>query len=526
MIRISNIKTDIDNRGKYMEALQEQYGLSKDDILEYRLVKEAFDARKSYQNYVYTVDISLKDEDYFLGKNHRNVSFVKDKEYRFPNFASNLMKPPIIVGSGPCGLFAAYFLAKNGYNPILLERGSMVDERVKKIHEFWRTGNLDLNTNVQFGEGGAGTFSDGKLTTNIKNERTMPVLETFVKHGAPETILYSYQPHIGTDNLREVVVNMRKEIIDNGGEVLFNHFVTDIIHENGNIKGVIVNNNENIYSDNVLFAIGHSARETYKMLHRNNLIIEPKPFSIGLRIEMLQERLNESQYGELKNHPNIDVATFKLKYHSKNNRSAYSFCMCPGGLVVASSSNDKEVVTNGMSYYSRAGKNANGAILVGVEPKDFGSDHPLAGIEFQQKYEKLAYELGGENFNAPIQLVGDFLNDSLSHDIKSVKPSYSPGTQFANLNEVLPNFVTTTLREALAYWDNRIEGFAHKDNVLTGVETRSSSPIRIVRDKTMQTSINGLFVGGEGAGYAGGIMSAAVDGVRMAEFISIKMEQS
>ncbi len=519
MIRITNIKTTIDNRGKFLDVILSKYKLRKEDVVDFKLVKESFDARRNQQNFVYTVDLIIENEKEFLKRKYKNVSKTENSNYVFPYKPSSNNRP-IVVGSGPCGLFATYFLSLSGFKPILLERGGPVDKRVKRIHKFWKTGLLDKNTNVQFGEGGAGTFSDGKLTTNIKNERVNTILETFVKHGAPNNILHSYQPHIGTDNLRKLVINMRNEILSSGGEVRFYNHVTNLMIKDNAIEGVIVNGNEKVFSKNVLLAIGHSARDTYEMLYSKGVRMEPKPFSIGLRVEHLQSLIDESQYGDLKGHPNLDVATYKLKYHSKTGRSAYSFCMCPGGLVVASSSGCNEIVTNGMSYYSRAGKNANSAILVGVGPEDYESKHPLAGIYFQKKYEEAAYELGGSNYSAPIQLVGDFLEDRVSKKIKSVRPTYQPGTKFAMLKDALPDYVTETLKEALVYWDRRISGFSSSESILTGVETRSSAPLRILRDKDMQTTISGLFVGGEGAGYAGGIMSAAVDGIRLAEHIA------
>jgi len=519
MLRISNIKLSIEERGKLNEAVTKKLNINKESIELIQIVKESFDARKRHQCYVYTVDIKLQNEDNILSKNIKNVSKPKDKEYSL-KYIKNLENDssPIIVGSGPCGLFSAYALAKAGFKPILLERGADVETRVKKINEFWSSGQLDKNTNVQFGEGGAGTFSDGKLTTNIKNIRCKFVLDTFVKFGAPESILYNYQPHIGTDNLRKVVKQMREEIKNLGGQVHFNSLVTDLLIKDGEIKGVVVNTNKEFFSNNVILAIGHSARDTYQMLSKNGILMQPKPFSIGLRIEHLQSDLNYSQYEEYATHPNVDPATYKLKYHG-NNRSAYSFCMCPGGVVVASSSNDGEVVTNGMSYYNRAGKNANSAILVGVNPKDFKDESPFAGVEFQKKWEAKAYELGGGEFSAPIQLVGDFLSDKESSGIGRVKPTYRPGVKLANLNHALPEFVSKTLKEAIVFWNRYVDGFSDEESLLTGVETRSSAPLRMIRNEKMESSIKGLLVGGEGAGYAGGIMSSAVDGLRLAETI-------
>jgi len=526
VLKVSNIKLSIENRGEVLSAVSQKLNISKDDIISIKIIKESFDARKRHQCYVYTLEVELENEDYILSKNIKNVSMLQSREYKINigNKISNRISP-IIVGSGPCGLFVTYALAKVGLKPILLERGSDVDRRVKKVKNFWTEGELGKNTNVQFGEGGAGTFSDGKLTTNIKNIRCKYVLDTFVNFGAPESILYSYQPHIGTDNLRKVVKLMRESILDLGGQVLFDSLVTDILIKSNKVEGVVVNNNTEILSDIVVLAIGHSARDTYRMLGNKDVLMKPKPFSIGLRIEHLQSDLNYSQYEEYANHPNVDPATYKLKYHSKNNRSAYSFCMCPGGVVVASSSNEGEVVTNGMSYYNRAGRNANSAILVGVSPKDFASQSPFAGIEFQKKWEKKAYEAGGRNFSAPVQLVGDFLKNKASKEVGKVKPTYRPSVKLANLNEVIPSYVSQTLKEAIIFWDKYVKGFSDEESLLTGVETRSSSPLRIIRNERMESSVKGLYVGGEGAGYAGGIMSAAVDGLKLAENI-INLEQT
>ncbi|MFP4456854.1 MAG: NAD(P)/FAD-dependent oxidoreductase [Clostridia bacterium] len=527
MIRVSNIKLSIEDRGNYLTPIAQKLGISLDSIKYHNIVKESFDARKRHQSYVYTVDIEIENEDKILNRNIKNVSRPSFSKYDLPkiNVQSHVKSSPIVVGSGPCGLFATYALAKAGLNPILLERGADVDTRVRKINRFWDDGLLDSNTNVQFGEGGAGTFSDGKLTTNIKNPRCNLVIDTFVKHGAPNTIKYSYQPHIGTDNLRKIVKNMREEILSLGGKVYFNSLVTDILIEDNNVIGLKINDEQEVFSDHIVLAIGHSARDTYFMLDSKNIVMEPKPFSVGLRIEHLQKELNRSQYDEYANHPNLDPASYKLKYHSKSGRSAYSFCMCPGGVVVASSSNEGEVVTNGMSYYNRAGKNANSAILVGVNPNDFESKSPLSGVDFQKELERKAFNLSGEDFSAPIQLVGDFLENEKSKNLGKVKPTYRPGVKFVNLVEILPSYVTQTLKEAIVYWNRYVDGFSDYENVLTGVETRSSAPLRIVRNKEMQASLNGLYVAGEGAGYAGGIMSAAVDGLKVAESIIKKVEQ-
>ena len=468
------------------------------------------------------VDVEVKNENKILKNSIKDVVEIKQRNYIGVEMGSEKLKHrPVIVGSGPAGLFAALVLAQRGFNPIMLERGLDVDNRTNDINDFWNNRKFKNNSNVQFGEGGAGTFSDGKLTTRIKDIRCRKVLDELVNFGSPEEILYSHKPHVGTDILKNVVKNIRNEIIRLGGEVRFDTLVTDIITENGSIKGVVVNNNETIESEVVILAIGHSARDTYKMLYNRGVTIIQKPFAIGARIEHPQELINKSQYKEFYNHPRLGAADYRLIEHTSNLRTAYTFCMCPGGSVIASASNEFEVVTNGMSEHARDKVNANSAFLVNVIPSDFGSEDPLAGVYFQEKYERLAYELGGKNYNAPVQLVGDFLNDKVSISLGNVEPSYKPGYTFVDLRECLPEFVTSTMKEALQKLDNKLKGFAMHDAVLTGVETRSSAPIRIVRDEeTLESvSLEKLYPCGEGAGYAGGIVTAAVDGIKCAEKI-------
>ncbi len=524
MLRISNIKLGIDEDISLLKKLiLKKLKIKENELIKYFIYKESIDARKRGKiDFVYTIDVELKNEGRILKNNIKDVVEIKERKYIGVEMGSEKIKNrPVIIGSGPAGLFAALLLAQKGYNPLMIERGLDVDNRSKDINNFWDNRKFKSNSNVQFGEGGAGTFSDGKLTTRIKDIRCRKVLDELVNFGSPEEILYSYKPHVGTDILKNVVKNIRNEIIRLGGEVKFDSLVTDIIIENNAIKAVVVNNEEVIESDNVILAIGHSARDTYKMLYKRGVRITQKPFAIGARIEHPQELINKTQYKEFYTHPRLGAADYRLIEHTSNMRTAYTFCMCPGGMVIASASNEGEVVTNGMSEHARDQANANSAFLVNVLPSDFGSDDPLAGVLFQEKYEKLAYELGGKNYNAPVQLVGDFLNDKVSTSIGNVDPSYKPGYTFVDLRECLPQFVTDTMKEALQKLDNKLNGFAMHDAVLTGVETRSSAPIRIVRDEDTLQSINvsNLYPCGEGAGYAGGIVTAAVDGIKCAEKI-------
>ncbi len=524
MLRVSNIKISIDDdKSKILKLVLNKLKIKESELVKYHIFKESIDARKKGKiDFVYTVDVEVKNEQKLLKKGLKDIVEVKQPHYVGVQHGSNKINHrPVIVGSGPAGLFAALLLAQRGYNPLLLERGLDVDERTKDINNFWNNRVFKTNSNVQFGEGGAGTFSDGKLTTRIKDIRCRKVLEELVNFGSPDEILYSHKPHVGTDILKNVVKNIREEIKRLGGEVRFNTQVTDIEVENDSIKAVIANNKERIECDNVIFAVGHSARDSYEMLYSKGVKIIQKPFAIGARIEHPQELINKSQYKEFYNHPRLGAADYRLIEHTSNGRTAYSFCMCPGGTVIASASNEFEVVTNGMSEHARDKVNANSAFLVNVTPEDFGSTHPLAGIEFQRKYEKLAYELGGKNYNAPMQLVGDFLNDKRTTDIGKVEPSYKPGVTTTDLRECLPEFVTSTMKEALLSLDRKLNGFAMHDAVLTGVETRSSAPVRIVRDEeTLQSvSTKNLYPCGEGAGYAGGIVTAAVDGIKCAEKI-------
>jgi len=532
MIRIENIKIRIN---KAADSNTEQQALrniilaklkiTEKQLVEFKIFKKSVDARKKEEiSYVYTVDVAVHNEKRILHKyNSRGIKLTPDLSYKGVQLGKeNMAERPVIIGMGPAGLFAGLMLSKHGYKPIILERGDSVENRTIKINRFWRKGLLDTESNVQFGEGGAGTFSDGKLTTLINDRRCRTILEEFIKAGAPPEILYKSKPHIGTDILKSVVKNIRQEIISQGGEVRFRAKVTDFIIKDGKIEAVIINDNERLSCKVIMLAIGHSARDTFEVLHRRGIVMNPKAFSIGVRIEHPQDIINKAQYGDAAGYPGLGAADYKLAYHSKTGRSAYTFCMCPGGYVVAAASEELSVVTNGMSEYQRDGNNANSALLVGVTPADFPGRHPLAGIEFQRRWEQLAYKLGGGNYLAPVQLTGDFLADQPSRQWGSVKPTYNPGVRFAQLKSCLPDYVVETLKEAILYFGTRIKGFARPDSILTGVETRSSSPVRINRDDNYLSNIHGIYPMGEGAGYAGGIMSSAVDGVKTAEKVMEK----
>ncbi len=495
----------------------------ENQLLECRIFKQSIDARKpGIIHFVYTVDAAVTNEAQLLAKlsGDRDISQTPQLKYvPVTPGTQKLGQRPVIIGSGPAGLFAGLILSAQGYAPLLLERGPDIDTRAQKVAKFWETGELDPEANVQFGEGGAGSFSDGKLTTLIRDPRCRKVLEELVEAGAPPEIMYSYKPHVGTDVFREVVKKIRHKIIALGGEVRFNCKVTDIIFSGAAVSGVVINETETCPAQAVLLAIGHSARDTFARLLERGVKITPKPFSIGLRIEHPQPMIDQAQFKDLAGHPRLGAADYKLSYHSPTGRSAYTFCMCPGGYVVAAASEAGGVVTNGMSNYARDAQNANSALLVGVKPTDFQSAHPLAGVEFQRHWERQAYVWGGKNYQAPVQLLGDFLLDRTSRDLNSVTPTYPRGFMLAPLNECLPDYVVSTLKEATADFGRKLKGFDRPDAVLTGVETRSSSPVRIERDSAYQANLRGLYPAGEGAGYAGGIISAAVDGIKVAEAI-------
>ncbi|TJX15424.1 NAD(P)/FAD-dependent oxidoreductase [Tissierella creatinini] len=521
MIRIPEIKLSLDeDESRLIKDISTKLNIGEESIKSYRIFKKSIDARKKNDiHFVYSVDIEVDKEDVLL-KRYAKKGIIKTPilKYDYNIKAPKEFTRPVIVGFGPGGIFAGLALAQMGFKPIILERGKDVDERAKDIDLFWETGKLNTESNVQFGEGGAGTFSDGKLTTLIKDPRCRKVLEEFVGAGAPEEILYLNKPHIGTDILRNVVKNIRSTIISLGGEVRFSSKMTDLLIEDNKLIGIKINDEEVIKCEKVMLALGHSARDTFNMLYGKGLEINQKGFSIGVRIEHPQSLINENQYGSFAN--KLGAADYKLSGHFPNGRSAYTFCMCPGGMVVAASSEENMVVTNGMSYHARDKENANSALLVGVNPEDYGSDHPLAGVDFQRKWESLAFKIGGGNYKAPAQRVGDFLKNMPSNNSGDIHPTYMPGVTMADLRECLPDYVTETLKLALVDFDRKIRGYASEDAIMTGVETRSSSPIRIVRDESLQSNIKGIYPLGEGAGYAGGIISAAVDGIKVAEEVA------
>lgn len=509
MIKITNIKIKADlSDDELFEKIYKKYKINKNDVTERRIIKKSIDARnKADIFYNYSVELECKNENKI-----KNVQIVKKEEPFKIIVNRKSSKRPVIIGAGPAGLFSALTLAQNGIKPIIIEQGKTVDERKKDVEEFQKTGKLNTLSNVQFGEGGAGTFSDGKLTSGIHNPLCKIVLKEFYNLGAPEQILYINKPHIGTDNLINIIRNMRNEIIKLGGEFLFNEKVTDFEFENSKVTAVICS--KRIETDTVILAIGHSARSTFEKLYEKGVKMEKKNFSIGVRIEHKQSMINKSQYGEITK-LKLPPAEYKMAYHGEN-RSCYTFCMCPGGTVIASSSEPETIVTNGMSVYARNGENANSAVLVNVTPNDFKGESPLEGMYFQKDLEQKAFKLGGSNYNAPIQRFEDFENNVKSTHIGEIKPTYKPGVTLSNLNEILPDFISKTLVEGIKYFNKSIKGFAHPDAILTGVETRSSSPVQITRNENKQSNIKGLYPCGEGAGYAGGIMSAAVDGIKCA----------
>ena len=537
MLRLTQLKLPLDyNDASLKAAIIDRLGIAPEELLSVTIFRRGYDARKrSNIFFIFTLDVELQDEAAVLkrlqasGKS-ADLGITPDTTYQFVTHApANLSSRPIIIGTGPCGLLAGLVLAQMGFKPIILERGKAVRERTKDTWKLWRAGVLDPESNVQFGEGGAGTFSDGKLWSQIKDPQHLgrKVLEEFVKSGAPEEILYVSKPHIGTFRLVKMVEAMRATITELGGEIRFNSRVDRINIENGQVRGVELASGEHIAAEHVVLAIGHSARDTFQMLHAQGVYIEAKPFSIGFRIEHPQALIDHARFGSFAGNEMLGAADYKLVHHCANGRSAYSFCMCPGGQVVAATSEAGRVVTNGMSQYSRAERNANAALVVGVEPEDFPGDYktnPLAGIDFQRHWESMAYQAGGSTYQAPAQRVGDFLAGRPSTALGEVDPSYQPGVFMTDLGSCVPPYVVAALREAIPAFDKQIKGFAMADAILTAVETRTSSPIRITRNAECQSlNTRGLYPAGEGAGYAGGILSAAVDGIKVAEQLALSM---
>ncbi len=530
MLRLTEVKLPLDHPPEAVRAAALKR-LKIDDaaLLDCVIFRRGYDARKRADiHLVYTLDVEVRNEAALLKKlrGDPKVSITPDTSYHFIAKApAQLKSRPVVIGLGPCGLFAALTLAQMGFKPIVLERGKSVRERTQDTWGLWRKSQLNPESNVQFGEGGAGTFSDGKLWSQIKDPFFLgrKVLSEFVAAGAPPEIMYVSKPHIGTFKLVSMVEKMRATIESLGGEIRFQQRVEDFEIVDGQMRAVILANGERIAAEHVVLAIGHSARDTFYKLHERGVFVEAKPFSIGFRIEHPQSLIDRARFGPSAGHELLGAADYKLVHHASNGRSVYSFCMCPGGTVVAATSEPGRVVTNGMSQYSRNERNANAGIVVGISPEKDYPGHPLAGIDFQRHWESQAFIAGGENYAAPAQLVGDFLAGRASTALASVDPSYKPGVRMTDLSTVVPDFAIAAIREALPAFDKQIKGFAMADAVLTGVETRTSSPIRIRRNDDDFQSINtrGLFPAGEGAGYAGGIMSAGVDGIKVAEAVAL-----
>lgn len=529
MLRINELRLPLDYENE-IEQLKAEASrvlkIEKTDINTIEIYKKSVDCRKRNDlHFIYSVNVLIDgDEDALLARlANPKVQKTSAYTYMLPENRRTSELRPIVVGFGPAGMFCSLMLARAGLKPLVIERGQTVYERTDSVNRFWTQRKLNPNSNVQFGEGGAGTFSDGKLTTGIKDPRIREVFLEFCRDGAPEEIMISAKPHIGTDKLKEVVKNLREKVISLGGEFRFETRLTDIIVYNGSVQGVTVEKadgkTEDIQTDTVILAIGHSARDTVEMLFSKGVPMLQKPFSVGARIEHKQEMINRSQYGKFFNHPRLKAADYKLACHPYGGRGAYTFCMCPGGTVVCAPSEENSVVTNGMSEYARDKENANSAVLVGIEPSDFPSEHPLAGMYWQREIEQKAFSMGGGDYTAPAQTVKDFLNNTALSALGNVRPSCPTGVRLTNLTELLPKKAVDTMQSALVKMNGMLQGFACDDAVLTAPETRSSAPVRIVRDEFMQTKIRGLYPCGEGAGYAGGIVSAAVDGIKVAEAV-------
>lgn len=530
MIRLSQIKLSLnESEDQLLGKIVKMLRVPEADIIDYTLYKKSIDARrKNNIQRIYTIDVKVRNEEQLL-KRHKKLKPSKTYHYTLPEPGEVLLKHrPVIIGTGPCGLFAGWLLAEAGYCPILIERGEPIDDRSLTVSAFWEKGVLNPQSNVQFGEGGAGTFSDGKLTTRIKDPRCRKVLEVLVANGAPENILYEAKPHVGTDILKEVVKKMRQSIESWGGTFHFSTQLTDLTICKGQVEKIELNNQRHMDVEQLILAIGHSARDTFEMLYQRGVEMTAKPFAVGVRIEHPQALIDQSQYGVSAGHPYLGAADYHLTYQTSLERAVYTFCMCPGGLVVAAASEEGHQVVNGMSYHARNGRNANSALLVSVTPEDFPTDDPLGGIAFQRTIEKAAYSLGGGGYEAPVQKVGDFLKNKRSEELGNVHSSYCPSVVPADLSQCLPAFVVEALQEALPAMGKKIQGFDMEDALMVGVETRSSSPLRIQRgsENLESVSVKGLYPAGEGAGYAGGIMSSAVDGIKIAERIILQYKIS
>ena len=530
MIRITELPLPLAYTPEALrQAIIKRLNVPATDLVDFTLFKRSYDARKRSSGilFICTVDVALRDEAAVLKRleRDRQVNVAPDTSYHpVAQAPAQLKDRPLVVGFGPCGLFAALLLAQMGFKPIVLERGRDVRRRTRDTWALWRQNTLTPESNVQFGEGGAGLFSDGKLYSQIKDPKFYgrKVMHEFVRAGAPPEILYVSKPHIGTFRLTGVVSAMREEIISLGGEVRFESKVTDLLIEAGQVEGVVLADGEILHSRHVVLALGHSSRDTFRMLEQRRVYLEPKPFSIGFRVEHPQSLIDAARLGRFAGHPELGAADYKLVHHARNGRSVYSFCMCPGGTVVAATSEPERVVTNGMSQYSRNERNANAGIVVAINPEPDFPGGPLAGVALQETLESRAYVLGGSNYCAPGQLVGDFLRGVASNQLGDVAPSYTPGVLLGDLSPALPDYAIEAIREALPAFGKEIRGFDRDDAVLTGVETRTSSPVRITRDPDSLQSLNvrGLYPCGEGAGYAGGILSAGVDGIKVAEAVA------
>jgi uncharacterized protein len=535
MIRITEIRLPVGHAPEALEeAVLKRLHLQPANLISFEMYKRSYDARKNTTlSFIYTVDLVVENEDRVLEQfaDDMHVGPTPDTSYHFvadaqqivPHVNAATFLRPVVIGFGPCGIFAALILAQMGLKPIVLERGKQVRERTQDTWALWRKNVLNPESNVQFGEGGAGTFSDGKLYSQIKDPKFYgrKVIHEFIRAGAPEEIRYVAKPHIGTFRLVGVVEKMRQEMIELGGEIRFSQKVIGFDIENDQIKGVKIEGHDDLAANHVILALGHSARDTFEALHDAGVFMEAKPFSVGFRIEHPQSLIDKARLGPHAGNEYTGAADYKLVYHASNGRSVYSFCMCPGGTVVAATSEPNRVVTNGMSQYSRNERNANAGIVVGITPEDYPGG-PLAGIEFQRALESKAYEMGGSTYEAPGQLVGDFLEGNPSTEFGSVMPSYKPGVHLTDLADSLPAYAIEAIREAIPAFEKQIKGFSIKDAVLTGIETRTSSPLRITRDANFQSmNVKGLYPAGEGAGYAGGILSAGVDGIKVAEAVAL-----